>query len=297
MSRRGRSSSSHGVEGLVTVHSMGGLGNQLFIYAAGLAAARNAGGGLRIDSSLHRHDPDRSFLLADLGFPAEYVDLRPPAPSRRRREAREAPHGCSYREPSFRYDSSAVRTPLASCMFGYFQSWQYLEPIADELREQFSRLVRQREESAAFREVEALVSRPGAVVLHVRRGDYLRAHALTYHGLAGIDFYGRAADVLRRMGFDGPLVVFSDDVAAARADLAELGDIDVVAGDGLDAVDEMLLMSRAQALVTANSSFSWWAAWIGAEDGRPVICPRPWFDDPATDSRDLLMPDWLTLQR
>lgn len=296
MSRRVRTSSVHGAEGLVTVHSMGGLGNQLFIYAAGLAAARNAGGGLRVDSSLHRHDPDRPFLLAELGFPAQYADLRPAVPSRRR-GAPEAPRGCSYRESSFRYDPLAVRTPLASCMFGYFQSWQYLEPVADELREHFSRLAVQREESATYRQVEALVSRPGAVVLHVRRGDYLKAHALTYHGLAGIDFYGRAVGVLRRMGFDGPLVVFSDDVAAARADLAELGEIDVVADDGLDAVDELLLMSRAQALVTANSSFSWWAAWIGAEGCRPVICPRPWFDDPATDSRDLLMPDWLTLQR
>ena len=99
------------------------------------------------------------------------------------------------------------------------------------------------------------------------------------------------------MGFDGPLYVVSDDLQAALRELAPLGEATVLAPTGATALDEMLLMSRAPALITANSSFSWWAAWIGDTAERPVIAPRPWFDDIAVDSRDLLRPDWLTLDR
>jgi hypothetical protein len=83
----------------------------------------------------------------------------------------------------------------------------------------------------------------------------------------------------------------------AVRELDGLGEVHPVSCPSLDALDEMLLMSRAPALVTANSSFSWWAAWLGDRPGRPVVAPRPWFDDPSIDARDLLPPHWLTLDR
>ncbi len=298
-----KATAPHRAAGALTVHSMGGLGNQLFIYGAGLAAAEHAGVRLRVDIGQHAAREDRPPLLEGLGLPAEYVDLglRETSSSLRRRLARrwppgeDVPLGCTYRESGFGYDPGVLRQEPGSCLFGYFQSWRYLEPVADRLRCHLGDLVEMRRErlEAYF----APLDDPSAVVLHVRRGDYLHVGAEGYHGLAGYRFYRDALATLRRMGFDGPVHLFSDDVATARRELGGLGEIRSVDSPSLDALDEMLLMSRAPALVTANSSFSWWAAWLGDRADRPVVAPRPWFDEPSIDARDLLPPHWLTLDR
>ncbi len=293
----------HRTEDSVTVHSMGGLGNQLFIYAAGLAAAQAADARLRVDVGQHAVRPDRPPQLAELGLQAEYVDLGTGqvASALRRRVSRwvplagDVPHACTYRESGFRFDPAALRQPQGSCMFGYFQSWRYLEPVAEGLREQLGKVGDDR--LAGIPHLVGEVSAESSITLHVRRGDYLHVSAKDYHGVADAGYYRQAVSTLRRMGFDGPLRVFSDDLPAAQAELAGLGDLQGFATAGLDAVDEMFLMSRSSALVTANSSFSWWAGWLGDRPERPVIAPRPWFDDPAVDSRDLLPPHWLTLDR
>lgn len=143
-----------------------------------------------------------------------------------------------------------------------------------------------------------MVTQPGAIAVHVRRGDYANSEALAFHGVAASKYYEAAVKVLRRMGFDGPLVMFSDDRNAAATELQSLGEINIPAAhEHLGDLDQMLLMSEAPALVMANSSYSWWSAWIGETTKRPVICPRPWFNDDSMDERDLLMPTWLTLER
>jgi hypothetical protein len=286
----------------LTVHSMGGLGNQLFIYGAGLAAAAAAGVRLRVDVGQHAERPDRPPLLESLGLPAQYVDLgrqEPPSTfgqrvARRIAAPGGAPWGCTHRERGYLFDPSVLEARPGDCLFGYFQSWRYLQPVEDGLRAHLFRLDAARIDPGGPAQ---RISHPRAVVMHVRRGDYLHEGAQGYHGLTSRRFYVEAVAHLRTMGFDGPAFLFSDDVPAALRELAEIPGLEPLVAEPTDALDEMLLMSRAPALVTANSSFSWWAGWLGDRPGRPVIAPRPWFDDPSIDARDLLPPHWLTLDR
>lgn len=282
----------HGAPGVVTVHSMGGLGNQLFIYAAGAAAAQAAGAPLRIDVGQHAARADRPFQLELLGFPAEYVSVTTPAGAVSRERA---PDACDYREVDTRFDPAALQQETDRCMYGYFQSWRYVEPVAEEMRGHFTRLRQSRRV-----QLEVPLRRltdPTSIVLHVRRGDYLHSGAIDFHGVARNPYYTAATDVLRRMGFTGVVYVASDDPEGAVAELSGALDVRPLSQEPLDALDEMLLMSAAPALVMANSSFSWWAAWTGDQPERPVISPRPWFDAHDVDSRDLLLPHWLTLDR
>lgn len=271
----------------------------MFIYGAGLAAAKTAGTRLRVDIGQHAARPDRPFLLERLGLPAEYVDVGwQPEPSRAGRlmgGTPKVPRGCTFRESGFRYDEQVLGQPVGGCLFGYFQSWRYLAPVATELRARLRGL--ERERSGLLEEPAAMLADPRAVALHVRRGDYMHHDARGYHGVAGLRFYRDALDTLHRMGFDGPVYLFSDDVPAALSELSGLAGLRPLTEQPLEALDELLLMSGAPALVTANSSFSWWAGWLGDRADRPVISPRPWFDDPAVDARDLLPTHWLTLDR
>jgi hypothetical protein len=206
----------------------------------------------------------------------------------------QVPRACTFRESSFRYDQRVLEQGPGACLFGYFQSWRYLAEVAGHLRGHFARL--EQERKSVLTAALARMTAPGTIALHVRRGDYLAPGASVYHGLAGLRYYQEAVAVLRRLGHDGPLLVFSDDLDAAVEELEPLGGIEPFE-ERLDTVDELLVMARASALVTANSSFSWWAGWIGERPGRPVIAPRPWFDGLQSDSRDLLPPSWLTLER
>jgi hypothetical protein len=101
------------------------------------------------------------------------------------------------------------------------------------------------------------------------------------------------------MGFDGRVWVSSDSPEVARDELADVADhlVMVEPPPGTHPFEVVLLMARADALVTANSSFSWWAGYLGDRPGRTVIAPRPWLTDARLESRDLLPAHWLTLDR
>lgn len=292
MAKLATATTMHRAADAVTVHSMGGLGNQLFIYCAGLAAAKSAGCGLRVDVGRHSARADRPPLLESLGFPGEYVNYVPKsgkfAVVSRLRER------CTLRECSFVFDERVQRQSAGGCLSGYFQSWRYVALVDREMRSLWARAIESRSKRDD-RLVEQVRKQRG-IVLHVRRGDYLADDAIEYHGLVGLAYYRRAVGVLRASGFDGPLFMVSDDVERAVAELSPLGGVTPVR-ELSDPVDVLRLMSAAPAMVMANSSLSWWGAWLGDAPTRPVIAPRPWFDDLRTDMRDLLFPHWLTIGR
>jgi hypothetical protein len=134
-------------------------------------------------------------------------------------------------------------------------------------------------------------------VLNVRRGDYTKAVNQQTLGLASAAYYARALRLLRRLGVSGPVFVVSDELDLAMAELADIPDLQPIAPPaGTDLIEIVLAMSRAHAMVMANSTFSWWAAWLGDRPDRPVIAPRPWFNTLRLSERDLLLPHWVSLE-
>lgn len=287
----------HGTVGSITVHSMGGLGNQLFIYAAGLAIARASDAALRVDTSQHAARADRPPLLQRYGFPAEYVQQERRSTLGllvKSNRFNDVPRRCVVRDLTICGDTMLGPLPAGSCLYGYFQRWHYPELVAEDMRGHAAGLAARR--LAAFERQLEHLREPDSIVLHVRRGDYLIGEGRV-HGVASPDYYRSAIENLRKMGFVGKVYVFSDDIPLAVNELSRDLAVHPLLDRPVDAMDELLLMSHAASLVMANSSFSWWAAWLGERPGRPVIAPRPWFDAPGIDSRDLLPPLWLTLDR
>jgi hypothetical protein len=145
---------------------------------------------------------------------------------------------------------------------------------------------------------EAIVPGRGAVALHVRRGDYVLPEQQRVQGLVTEDYYVRALDVLQRMGFDGTVFVASDSIDLAVKELHGVAHVvPIDPPPGTKDFEVLLLLSRADALVAANSSFSWWAGYLGTRPGHVVLAPRPWMTRVDFDTRDLLPKDWLTLDR
>jgi len=156
-------------------------------------------------------------------------------------------------------------------LWGYFASWRYFPTVADSVRR---RVLESPGLCDWAKQTVAEGQSHGAIALHVRRGDYLTL-ASTY-GHVSPDYYARGLDILRQMGHEGPVWLFSDEPAGARGFLEGIS-IDRLIEPPSEAtsLDSMVAMSGAQALVIANSTYSWWAAFLQQRHGRPIIAPRP----------------------
>src|SRR5579883_2029907 len=220
---------------VITVSLIGGLGNQMFQYAAGKALAVRHGVPLELDLSGFRNYALRSFLLDRLSVPeaglaraSEANGEKTPRHFTRslwkqrvdRALARAglpklAAHAGQYREPHFHYDPAFETLGPKTSLFGYFQSERYFSPIAEILRKYFSPREPLGTDSAdTLRWIERC---PLPVSVHIRRGDYLKPGTAEFHGILGEPYYREAlGHIEARLGETAEFFVFSDDPAAAE---------------------------------------------------------------------------------
>lgn len=301
----------------LTLYPVERLGNQLFAYAAAFAQARRLSVPCYVNKAYYDYvHPVRSFhyeyeldifdnglisppenvyhLPVFLGYPARSARLwHNHVPSLVPGRGKSI-----FMEHSFGYDRRLHDVGPGTTLIGYFQSWRYFDDHGAEIRARMSRLTKP---SDWYREMsEKIEPGTGAIVMHVRRGDYMRPGTRDFHGLATRAYYERALSYLRQMGFHGPTYVSTDSPDMVSEEFAGMGELLWIdPPPGTNPFEVVLLLSRADGLVTANSSFSWWAGYIGERAARTVIAPRPWFSNREEEmkSRDLVPPHWLTLDR
>jgi hypothetical protein len=207
------------------------------------------------------------------------------------------PHGRHvFMERSYNYDERILEVDGGTTVLGWFQSWKYFADVADEVRYRMLALLKPSDWYVDM--MKQIRPGTGSIGLNVRRGDYLVGKHFDHHGIASADYYRRSLALVRRLGVDGPVYVASDSIDAAMQELAGIDDaVPITPPSDVNPIEVLLLLSRCDALVAANSTFSWWAAFAGERPGQVVVAPRPWFTNLGIDTRDLLPPDWLTLDR
>jgi len=310
----------HGA-GSVVVCLFGGLGNQMFQYAAGRSLALKTGSRLVLDATgFNLPNARRAYALADYPlaaqtrfdgyrYPPRQSPVRFPAPKWSAWIGRAAqlvhaniiPFGRAagenaysvFAERSFDFDERFWECGPQTYLVGYWQSERYFIDVADAIRRELSY---PRPPDAANAQWLARIRAANAVCVHVRRGDYLLPAHFQHHGLCSADYYRRAVRLIRERVRTPQFFVFSDDWAWCRENLAD-NDIVIVDANRPDAgQDELRLMAACRHHVIANSSLSWWAAWLGASDGQSVVAPTPWFTH-RSETPDLLPAGWVVLPR
>ena len=177
---------------------------------------------------------------------------------------------------------------------GYWQSERYFEQHADALRKVFAfRNAPTGPNADLARQIRQDVS----VSLHVRRADYADCtRTRAFHGLCDPDYYLGAIEFIRRQVPRFRLFAFSDDPQWVASTLQphhpDMVVVDHNRGD--QSHNDMLLMSMCQHHIIANSSFSWWGAWLNPDPNKIVIAPRQWFAE-APDTADLIPKSWIRL--
>ncbi len=287
---------------MVIVSLMGGLGNQLFQYAFGLRLAADWQTDVRLNQfmlssrwlAMVKGYTPRAFALDAFGVekpsasPVDVVRAMLPLPT----------GTVLLREGSTTHPARLPITPPAKqvvCM-GYWQSEDYFKTAESAVRQ---RLQFQQTPSSLTQQLADTIQRTDrSVFLHVRRGDYLtNTNANKYHGVCGETYYQRAILYLRERIADARFFVFSDDLSWVQQRLcSELGSATYVAGNvGADSWQDMYLMSLCRHAIVANSSFSWWGAWLNAQTNRIVVAPQHWFAADKSDYPAIVPPHWIRL--
>ena len=277
----------------------GGLGNQMFQYAFGRALSTERRAELVLDLRPVESDKLRSFSLgamcieATLGGESDLVPL--PGVLARKLKLHLPVRGTGYVLKSvLAYDPRVVAKPLPSYFWGNWQSERYFHRVADLVRDDF----RLRAPLSPARAVIADEIRSRlSVAVHVRRGDYvLSPKTNAYHGTLSPPWYQRAATHLEKLVGAPRYFVFSDDLQWAKTHLTCIKDARFIGppSDGKDSED-LHLMALCEHQIIANSSFSWWAAWLNRNVKKHVIAPLKWFNHARLDTRDLLPPSWIRL--
>lgn len=194
------------------------------------------------------------------------------------------------------YDPT-IRANLAgaSYLMGYFQSPMYFAEASEDVRDTIRDHVGGMLTSEGRRFLHDLQSDPFSIAVHVRRGDYLTVPSATErHGVLDKGYYDRALALMDERGYSHR-VWFSDDPEWVREHLARPGDRVCPAGLTTQDGGEIALMASCAARVIANSSFSWWAGWLGSPSTieQPVVAPVVWFAGGHSDASDLVPAEWV----
>jgi hypothetical protein len=295
---------------MVIVKLMGGLGNQMFQYAAARRLAHFNNTNLKIDLSWFDNicevDSPREYALDEFAIQENFATREEVEALTVRKQGfverliakvmwRKPVAAPSYiREKQFHFDPGILNLPDAVYLDGYWQSDKYFKDIEDVIREEFSIKAPQNGKNKKLAE---LISSRESVSLHVRRGDYV-SNSVTnkVHGTCGLDYYTRAiAEIFSRVD-DPYFFVFSDDPEWSKANLNISHPVVFVDHNNASRnYEDLRLMSQCRHHIIANSSFSWWGAWLSSYPDKIVITSKRWFSDPTVDTSDLIPPEWLKL--
>ncbi len=287
---------------MITSRLLGGLGNQMFQYAAGLALARRLGTELRLDISWFARVANRRYDLGDFAITARPatareligVGVRPPGAVARALSVLSLAGFRGIRghvqEPAFTYWPGFAELPDGTYLDGYWQSERYFEGIADSIRREFT--ARTPPDPENQRTLDAINSCE-SVAIHVRRGDYAAsAHTHDYHGTTPLEYYEQAVARMRSQLPAATFFVFSDDATWTRKVLSVgEGTVFVTHNGSERSFEDLRLMSACRHHIIANSTFGWWGAWLANTEGQRVIAPRRWFKTDL-DTRDLIPARW-----
>lgn len=275
--RRNRLKNLTGLENRIEVVLRGGLGNQLFAFAAGR--------GVSLRNRLPLHLVTRFLGVTNTsGRPFELAELAGGEVS----FGQDSSALRTFREASFAWDSRVEMLSSPVLLDGFFQSAKYFRDVADEVRNEVAA-------SSSFSRGRSEAPDEPFLAVQIRRGDYLNLDQKRFHGLLPENYFLEGLAKLREMMGALPAVIYSDDFETAKAVADQVRNaVPHRPTVGRPALQTLGSMSSASGFCISNSSFGWWGAYM-CETQPPVIAPRPWFADPKVQTHDLLEPSWFSL--
>ncbi|WP_298380492.1 alpha-1,2-fucosyltransferase [Azospirillum sp.] len=280
---------------MIIVRLTDGLGNQMFQYAFGRALSVRRGQPLRLDLSAYQRERKRVYglnqFLVSESFPTqEELERIITRPLDTTHPWWDQP---VIKEPHFHHSADVARVPSSGYFVGYWQSERHFIDLAPLIRLEFTP---RQPLSGTNLDIARMIAARNAVSLHVRRGDYASDPTVNaLHGVCSLDYYRQAVAHIAERIERPEFFVFSDDPEWTRANLKLEHPAYLITHNRNEPVEDLRLMSLCRHHIIANSSFSWWGAWLAERPGQMVCAPRRWFAAYPHDTRDLVPERWTRL--
>ena len=286
---------------MIIVKLKGGLGNQLFQYACAKHLAEQNNDVLKLDLGWYRGgvavgDTARTYGLDKFAISAQgasedeirSVGGRPSALKRLIKKV----VGKLRPINSYLFDQSVLGQKENVHLEGFFQSERYFKEIESIIRNEFQL---KGEMGDAARVVLQDIEQTNAVAIHVRRGDYVNnKNANAFHGVCSQEYYHQAIELIAKRIDSPKYFVFSDDIEWVK-DHIEIPNAVFVSQKDIADYEELILMSKCKHNIIANSSFSWWGAWLNAKPNKIVIAPKQWVSDARVNTADAVPESWIRI--
>jgi len=276
---------------MIIVKLQGGLGNQMFQYAFGKTLAAKLSNSLYFDSSFFKIKETDFFTRRNYEldlFPIQIntpdrttiKSFTDPKPVQRILNRLKINKKEFYKESSLKFNKDVFLLSTNIYLDGYWQSERYFKCLTSQIRKDFIFTKPLNKLSTA---IEGLINENNTVSVHIRRGDYVSLAANNrVHGTCTVEYYLRAIQILNARLHHPQYLFFSDEPEWVQQNLVyDLRNFQIIKHNlGTDSWQDMSLMSKCKHHVIANSSFSWWGAWLNPSPDKIVIAPKTWFAQP-----------------
>lgn len=288
---------------MIVTRIIGGLGNQMFQYAAARALSQRINVPLKLDLTgfeaykLHAYGLNNFNIVESLAELSNYVIGEPVSMLGKINKLIGLRTRLQiYRENGLAFNAQILELSSHTYLDGYWQSENYFLTAEKQIRNDFSfKVVPDAVNQECLDHIKSVM----AISVHIRRGDYVSNPVVnSVHGVCDLDYYQRAVKFLRSYlhSEDLHFFVFSDDPAWVKQHM-DFGPASTFVSHNNTSknYEDLRLMSACRHHVIANSSFSWWGAWLNPRQDKVVIAPKKWFQSEDLDSSTIVPANWIRL--
>ncbi|OGU60056.1 MAG: hypothetical protein A2X64_07625 [Ignavibacteria bacterium GWF2_33_9] len=295
---------------MIIARLKGGLGNQMFIYAFARYLSCKHDTDLKLDityyDNYHRKYELNKFNIIE-NFASEdeinslkkfvYKDgfiIRQLKQKLFKKNPKKIPSKTYILDSNIDFKQKYMFLPDNVYLEGLFQSEKFFKEIEEIIRKDF--ILKNELDTENLKVLEAIKS-TNSISLHIRRGDYLtNSWAYEELGICEADYYKKAMDYMKSKVESPIFYVFSDDAEWVKNNFKmDFDFIFIDANNEQSGENDLILMSECNHHICANSSFSWWGAWLGKNQNKIVIAPEKWFKGNFFDYKDLVSESWVKL--
>ena len=285
---------------MIYVRIRGGLGNQLFQYSAARSLADRLNVNLGLDTREYNAGSPFEMGLKHFNIRAEFnpkglIKHRKNGFSKYILDIALGNHKNVYKETNLSFNNLFHSLPNKTYLKGYWQSEKYFENNQKNIFKDLQIITPQSKKNI---EILENISKTNSVSLHIRRGDYVTNSAYNMkHGTCSLDYYKKSVDYLSKsLNKNFTIFAFSDDPEWVFKNLKLPMDIQFIEHNSSKKnYEDLRLMSQCNHNIIANSSFSWWGAWLNKSPKRTIISPKKWYADKNIKNIDIIPNNWIKI--
>ncbi len=281
---------------MIIIKLKGGLGNQLFQYAFGRLLTLTKGFKVKYEFSENKNDIQREYKLDKFNTKIEFC-------TEAEKEETKRPLGKIsdfidlidkkiLRKHNIGYLPNLLERK-DGYLEGYWQSYKYLEPIKKELLQE---ITLKNSLDKKFPDIIEQMKNKKSVSVHIRRGDYVNdSKTKSQHYTFGLEYYEEAFKKIKDLVETPTLFVFSDDIEWVKINLKSDLPVVYVSDPNMPDYENFFIATYCKHNIIANSSFSFWIAWLNKNQTKIVIAPKKWNNKYQKDYKDICPPDWIRI--